>query len=127
MELSTFISESLKAIIKGVKEAKNFALENGAIINPSVEGTQAKSTTQYHFLNGIEGPKHVHDIDFDIALTISNQQNSDIGGKINVYALSLGSTAKETEINQTVSRLKFSVKAILPSTDTYSSDFKFTE
>lgn len=127
MELSTFISESLKSIITGVKEAKDFALKNGAIINPSVENPQSRGSIQFHYIRDIEGAKYVNDIDFDIALTVSNQQNSDIGGKINVYALAIGSTTNETEINKTVSRLKFSVKAILPSTDTSAVDFKFKE
>ena len=127
MELSTFISESLKAIITGVKDTKNFAIENGAIINPSLGNPKSTENNLYHYLENCEGAKYVNDIDFDIALTVSNQQNSDIVGKINVYALAIGSTTKELDIKETVSRLKFSVKAILPGTNTYDSNFVFKE
>lgn len=35
MELNKFISETLKEIIAGVKDAQEFARENGAVINPT--------------------------------------------------------------------------------------------
>lgn len=38
-ELSLFISETLKEIIKGVKDAQPYAKENGAVVNPVRFGT----------------------------------------------------------------------------------------
>ena len=36
MELDEFISTSIKSIIKSVNDTKDFAEENGAIINPII-------------------------------------------------------------------------------------------
>ena len=49
MELNRFISETLKEIIAGVKDAQEFAKENGACINPNQFGT-------------LTSPKHILDM-----------------------------------------------------------------
>ena len=36
MELDKFITETLNAVVKGVKNSQDFAKENGARINPHV-------------------------------------------------------------------------------------------
>lgn len=38
MDLKDFVSETLKEIIEGVKDAQDFAIENGAVINPTSFG-----------------------------------------------------------------------------------------
>lgn len=51
MDLKDFVSETLKEIIAGVKEAQEYAKEHGAIINPTKFGIVAPTT--YHIENKI--------------------------------------------------------------------------
>lgn len=49
MELEKFVSETLKEIIAGVKDAQEFAAKNGACVNPNQFGT-------------LLSPKHILDM-----------------------------------------------------------------
>ena len=111
MNLDEFISGTLKAIIKGVKDSQQFATDNGARVNPI--RFQSKET-EFVFFNKEEGVRQLSKINFDIAVTVSNQSESGIGGGITVFAANLGGKKMDTEMNQTISRIKFDVDVALP-------------
>ena len=114
MQLDEFISKSLKSIIKGTKEAQIFAKENGAIINPYVgKWDYDKIRTTYY--EDKDGAIEVSKIDFDIAISISNTQETGGEAGINVYSLKLGGKASDKETNESISRIKFSLTAMLPN------------
>ncbi|MBL7945016.1 MAG: hypothetical protein JNN32_03060 [Flavobacteriales bacterium] len=117
MNLDNFISETIKSLIKGINDAKVFAKENGARINPEFDNRRSveNSNANVVFFKGRDGAIGVSTIDFDIAVSVSNTQGSEGGGGINVYALKLGGSINENEMNETVSRIKFSLNIVLPS------------
>lgn len=116
MELNTFITETLNAINKGIKNAQPVALENGAIVNPIIHSSNPNSKPIVS-IKGVGGAREVSQVDFDIAVTVSKNSENDIQGGINVYAIKLGATKNDTEKNESVSRIKFSINVVLPATD----------
>jgi hypothetical protein len=110
MNLDTFITESLKAIIKGVKETQDFAHQNKASINPQLAGWDMNKT--YATKDDLRA---VTPIDFDIAVTASNENESGGNAGINVLSFSLGGKLSDKKLTETVSRLKFTVNVALPN------------
>lgn len=100
MDIETFVKESLVAIAAGVKGA-NAALNEGAtdkhtyfIMNQATDAPGNRPTT----------------FDFDLAVTATKEGAGGGGGKINlaIAEVSLDGKAKLTQ--ESVSRIKFSVK-----------------
>ena len=114
MELAEFISETIKGIIKGVKESQDFAHQNDARINPHIgKWDERKMLTTYYGTE--EGARAVSTIDFDVAVSATNQLESGIKGGINVLSLNLGGKISDKDINETVSKIKFSINVVLPN------------
>ena len=109
MELDTFITETLKAIIKGIKDSQESAIENGGIINPVRTTTRQGETTKTK-----NGERYLSKIEFDIAVTISKEKDSGVKGSINIVSAMLGANMAEKNIGETVSRIKFCIEAALP-------------
>jgi hypothetical protein len=116
MELDKFISNTLKSIIKGIKESQDFANENGARINPYVGKWDFEKSPTVYYKNQDEA-RAVSKIDFDIAVTTSNTQETGGEGGINVYTLKLGGKLSDKEINESISRIKFSLNVVLPNVE----------
>jgi hypothetical protein len=118
MQLDEFISETLKAIIKGTKDSQEFAKENRAVVNPQIIGPSGG--TKYIRMDRDENNSIISDIDFDVAVTASSKQESGIGGGINVLSINLRGKKEETDLHQTVSRIKFTITVALPSSLPYT-------
>lgn len=110
MDLKDFVSETLKEIIEGVKDAQEFAKEKGAIINPSNFGTITPKAIMSKDNDEVSA---VQRIDFSLSL----KQGYKTGGKIGVEILDLGSLGGEYQ-KISENRVNFSVLVILP-TDTH--------
>lgn len=82
MKLKDFVSERLKEIIAGVKEAQKYADENGAIINPSEFGVAAPKAIMSKDNNEIST---VQRIDFSLSL----QQTCNAEGKVGIEILEI--------------------------------------
>lgn len=124
MDLETFISNSLKAVIKGIADTKDYAIENGALINPYVGNWDLRKSEDdpipiipTTYFGNQEGARRISKIKFDIAVTVSNSSEINGGGGINVHALKLGGNAKSTEEDASVSRIQFDLDLVLPNTD----------
>ena len=107
MELNKFISETLKEIIAGVKDAQEFARENGAIINP----------TRF----GIVKPKAIMSKDNDemtsvqrVDFSLSLEQGFSADGKINIGVLDIGKLGGDYK-SQHTNTVNFSVLIVLPT------------
>ena len=107
MELNKFISETLKEIILGVKDAQEFAKENGACINPT------------HF--GIVKPRAIMSKDNDemtsvqrVDFSLSLEQGFSADGKINIGVLDIGKLGGEYK-SQNTNTVHFSVLITLPT------------
>jgi hypothetical protein len=118
MQLDEFISETLKAIIKGTKDAQDFAKENRGIVNPRVR--VGPSATRFVRIESDEESSVISDIEFDVAVTASTKQESGISGGINVLSINLGGKKEDTDLHQTVSRIKFTITVALPSSLPYT-------
>ena len=112
MELQDFVTETLKQIITGVKEATVHAKESGAELNPTNltwSGGDTRIIT--HISNGAI----VQNIEFDIAVTTTDSSKSKGGVGVFVGAVGIGTSAQSQEENTSLSRIKFSVPLSLPS------------
>jgi hypothetical protein len=105
MDLETFIAETLRQIVKGVKTAQQHEDCKGASINP---------------IDPRPGHPHgqvvrVKEIEFDVAVTVSEGSERQGKGNIGVASiLGIGGHASSTSANSSVSRIKFAVPLILP-------------
>lgn len=116
MLLDKFISETLTSIIKGINEAQDFAKDNNAFVNPDIQKWDLDKMITIGYKTR-DGFSCVSKIDFDIAVTVSNTNESNLGGGINVYSLKLGADKSKADTNEIVSRIQFSVNVALPSTE----------
>ncbi|WP_031445847.1 hypothetical protein [Arenibacter algicola] len=116
MELDQFITTTIKSIIKSVNDTKEFAESNGAIINPVImERIEDHDlTTSIWRKDGKDGRRSLTNIDFDVAVTASNEEESKIGGGLKIQVLNLGASTSENLTNETTSRIKFSLNVALP-------------
>ena len=116
MKLDEFISETIKSVIKGLDDCKEFAIEHNARINPRFR-PKTNSDENYIFYNKEEGAVKVSKVDFDVAVTVTEKEENGINAGISVYGIGLGAKTKGTEENKTISRINFSVDIALPNTD----------
>lgn len=103
MELDEFITKTITGIIKGVNDSMEFAKTQNAVVNPLYQNV----------VTGVHASK-TNIIEFDIAVTISNEQSSGIKGGIKILAFaSLNGNTSDKGINETISRIKFTVPIVL--------------
>lgn len=121
MELEKFISESIKSIIKGIADSKDFAIEYGARVNPEMQPQNIKQEMMILY-KGENGGKTLTKLDFDIAVTATNESTSGGSGSINVFAAKVGGKLEGLEKVENISRLKFTLNICLPYTKEKSID-----
>ena len=115
MELENFISETIKSIIAGTVGSTEFAKEKNALINPLL-GFHDNSDEGLLRINDAQQRKRiVSKIDFDVAVTASNEEGNKVGGGLKIQVLNLGASTSNNATNQTSSRIKFSVNIALPN------------
>lgn len=118
MQLKSFISDTLVQIQEGVNDAIEHTVKNksGGVINPKFINDDVPTHIS---LRGAEypDPRLVREVEFDIAVTASEK---DSGGKeagIKVLSVSLGGSNATESVNNTVSRIKFTIPFAPPSID----------
>lgn len=112
MELKDFVSEALKQIVSGVKEAQIHAKEEGALINP--HGFEPMAGTAKENLLFYRGHGYGKEIEFDVALTTSERDQVEGGVGVLLSVFGAGVKGIDTIESATVSRVKFSVPIFLP-------------
>jgi len=116
MKLGDFISQTIKEIIDGVSDAQQYAKDKGADVNPP--HINWSSTKDSFFLNakasGDDEAPMLTPIDFDILITIGD--NDKITGGVGIFAASLGLGVKgeAKDYSETVNRIKFQILAKFP-------------
>jgi hypothetical protein len=110
MELKTFVSETLKQIVEGVKQAQEDVKNLGATVNPS---NTANAEKQLYLTNTTRRTAQV--IDFDISLT--ETEATQTGGSIGVFfgSVGLGAHGKAESGSNAMNRVKFSIPVALPA------------
>ncbi|NQV93093.1 hypothetical protein HQ403_01185 [Candidatus Kaiserbacteria bacterium] len=99
MDLEKFISETLISIKKGLRSANEELVEDGKTL-----GKDAIAT----FLIGTDVSEK---ISFDIAVTVSEEKGKKGGGEIKVMSVGVGGSLDKTEMQQSISRIKFNIQS----------------
>ena len=113
MELEAFIETSMRQIIGGLHKVAGFASEHGAAINPIQH--------QWRYGEGIYFDKTtgraLTSVEFDIAVTATDESKKKEGIGVAVAQIMLGTHKEVTDASQHLSRIKFSVPVVLPTSD----------
>lgn len=105
MELQDFITEALVAIHKGVADAINQNDAAGGI-----------GTISPIWIGEMDWKANVEKVDFDIAVTASDKISGTLKSSIKVFSMvDAGGDAVKAREQSMVSRVKFSVPVLLPS------------
>lgn len=110
MDVKEFVSETLKQVIEGVKNAQEFAVENGAEVEPELAAVSQPIGGPTKYI----GHASKKEIAFDVAVTA--QETEGQGGKagLRIPYLDLGGSLSAEQTNATVSRVRFAVDVRLP-------------
>ena len=100
MELKYFVAETLKQIIEGVQIAQEYAEDKQG----SIVGWQDIRFARENFQT----------VEFDVAVTTQDATQAKGGAGIFVGPVGVGSQVESDRLNQSVSRVKFSVPLFLP-------------
>ena len=111
MKLREFVSETLKEIIAGVKEAQKYAESERAWVSPRLQTSGGKTSVRY-VVYGTACP--IEQIEFDVAVTSTEGAATEAGVGVFVAAIGLGAKGKSDASNSSVSRIRFSVPLGLP-------------
>jgi len=111
MELKTFVAETLKQLIDGVKASQEYAQKEGAVINPS-ERLRFSDNNKYA-ISGTTGLQ-AQIIDFDIAVSVQESDQYKGGIGIFVGPVGIGTQGHAEFVDRSVNRIKFSLPVFLP-------------
>lgn len=112
MKLDDFVSETLKQIIRGVVAAQEFGNSQNAKINPAT--ARFHSSTEGLSYCGDTGVPLQH-VEFDVAVTVTEENIATDGGGT-VGSISVSPNSSSTSQNSSISRIKFEVPILLPTT-----------
>ncbi len=111
MELKDFVSETLKQVIEGVKMAQEATKESGGKINPKgIYTTSTNSNPQLY----TENNELVQIIEFDVAITTTEDDKTKGGVGVFVGAFGVGVQGESNNQNSAINRIQFKVPIILP-------------
>jgi hypothetical protein len=111
VELKDFVSETLRQIIGGVREAQKLAAEHGGKVVPD---KIAFRTDQGLQLWDKRDGTPIQMIEFDVAVTTTEGTTTKGGVGVFVGPVGLGSQGQSNASNQSISRIKFCVPIALP-------------
>lgn len=113
MDLKEFTKETLTQIIEGVKAANTQMEASGAFV-PSSNLSSIGEKHQYSNKDGYD--HHVINIDFDVAVSVSESKENNKGGALRILDVaSLGGENNKSYENTSFSRIKFSIPLALPN------------
>src|SRR5438093_6052054 len=111
MKLNEFVTESLKQVFLGISDAKKYALEYGFQVNPWI--TSGKSDLTGTLVDR-ETKTPLQLVEFDVAVTVTETEQSGGGLGIFIAPIALGGKHQSDATNTVVSRIKFSVPLAFP-------------
>jgi hypothetical protein len=100
MELEKFVSETIKEIVSGVKQAQEEVVELNGKVNPY---TRSADTIQ--------------NVDFDVKISTSDETATEGGIGIFVGPVSVGSRGESENKEKSVGTISFSIPVELPEQD----------
>jgi hypothetical protein len=120
MDLETFVSESLQQIIRGVRGAQDHFAKNpiDAKINPRGITALERSEEGVKQPHDLHTKLPIHQVEFDVAVTVSASSEGKGGVGIRVMGIAIGGEKASTTESSLVSRLKFSIPVVWPDPQT---------
>lgn len=115
MELKTFIEETLRQLIDGVSAVNDFAREKGAVINPQTLEFYVNSG-QSDMWCDVTG-RIASKVEFDVAVTATEATGTKGGAGVFLAPFKLGAEGKSDWSTQNVSRIKFALQTLLPTSE----------
>lgn len=114
MDIQEFITETIKQIALGVSSANKEIELYGALL-PDTNCALNRENVQYYKEDGIA--RIITDVNFDIAVTVVQNETNSAGGGIKVCGMNLGADSSNNNSNQTSSRVQFKLNLVLPPTN----------
>jgi hypothetical protein len=120
MNLEQFITESITQICNAINESNTKLKDSSAIVNPRHVVTSKDDSSLYGYAVWEGDTKydrlraHVHKIDFDIAVHVSEVTSKKGGGGLEVGIARIGGGKSRDETSQSESRIKFTIPIIFP-------------
>lgn len=109
MDLQHFITETLKQVVQGVKEAQKGVAENGARVNPNGMLGGAKHQ-KYDPTTGAD----IERVEFDVAVTVTEQAGKAGKAGLSVWSVGVGGEAHSDKSSSIANRVRFGVNLLLP-------------
>jgi hypothetical protein len=109
MNLKEFVTQSLLQIMEGVQAAQGQVRGNALIVPP------ARGTGKTVADGDVEPWRHIHKVEFDVAVTASSGSEAKAGAGLVVAAIGLGAQALKSTENTAISRIRFEVPIAFPT------------
>lgn len=119
MELKEFIKESLSQIIDAIVETQDKYKETNVLICPDdIQGENnnlyIRDENLYQFYNR---NTKVQNIEMDIAISVTEKEGNKSGLGI-AKIINAGISSENAQQNESISKIKFSIPIVLPTTNT---------
>jgi hypothetical protein len=110
IKLDSFIEQTIRGIIDGVQSAQVYAKGKGARVNPDVTWEDGHAVVITDF------PKaHASIVDFDVVLTIGDNDTVQGGIGVVAAAFGLGVKGEAKEYAESVNKIRFQILVELPN------------
>lgn len=108
MDLKEFTKQTLVQIVEGAIEANDLLADTGARVV-----SEAPNNAKNCIIRR-EGMINVIDVDFDVAISVTELEGANGGGGLKVASLlSIGGGVENKSENQTISRVKYTLPLVL--------------
>ena len=107
MELSDFIKETIVQLTKGISDSQDVVRDLGGIASPPFN-TEQKGDTITWAGNTLDG-RQVYFIDFDVSITVSQENTDGAGGKLRVGIISVDGKKDSSSSSNATNKIKFRI------------------
>ena len=116
MNPQEFLKETIVQISKGIEEAQAELSESGGRVNPALATSQGAIQSKGGLVT--QQGKLVYDINFDVAISVTDESDTKAGAGIFVVAIGAGAQTVDSYTASKVSRIQFKIPVTYPEMDT---------
>jgi len=125
MDLKEFVASSLTQIIEGIREAQQRGAASGAWVSPA--GSEIPTRAGARTMVTPDGLSYLHDVEFDVAISVSDEQKAGAGAGIQIFGAKIGGDGSVAYQNAAVSRIQFTIPVVWPGDSRPDFDKKVAE
>lgn len=116
MDLKEFLSETLVQMVEGIEDAQRRTVDKKDVrVNPTI--ALPSSELVKHAIVNSSGRHAAQVVQFDIAITATEGTGTKGGVGVVAGVFNLGSSGQSHAENATVSRIKFTIPVVLPTSN----------